>query len=124
MRVTLCAIAVLVVSFGVVLGVSRADDDAKPEYTIKQVMKKAHKEGLLKKVAGGNGNKADAEQLLDLYESLAKNEPPKGSAADWKKKTVALVDAAEAVVDGKSGAAAQLKKASNCAACHKAHKPS
>ena len=124
MRVTLCATAVLVFSFGVVLGVSRADDDAKPEYTIKEVMKKAHKDGLLKKVAGGKGNKADAEQLLNLYESLPKSEPPKGSEADWKKKTTALVDAAEAVVDGKSGAAAQLKKASNCAACHKAHKPS
>ncbi len=124
MRVILCAVAVMAVSLSVVFGVSRADDDAKPEYTIKEVMKDAHKDGLLKKVAGGKGNKADAEQLLKLYESLPKNEPPKGSPEDWKEKTTALVDAAQAVVDGKSGAAAQLKKASNCAACHKAHKPS
>ena len=37
------------------LPVLRAADE-KPKYTIKEVMKEAHKEGLLKKVAGGNAS--------------------------------------------------------------------
>jgi hypothetical protein len=105
-------------------GLLRAADDAAPKHTIKQVMKEAHKDGLLKKVASGQGTKADAEKLLDLYKSLGPNKPPKGDADSWKTKTVNLVQAAQDVVDGKDGAGARLEKAANCAECHKAHKGS
>lgn len=122
MRLLVLSAAVVLLVFGFAYGPSKAADD-KPEYTIKEVMKEAHKGGLLKKVASGQGSKADAERLLVLYKALAANKPPKGPEESWKEKTTALVEAAQAAVDGDSDAAAKLKKASNCAACHKVHKP-
>jgi len=96
---------------------ARAADD-KPKHTIKDVMKVAHKGGLMKKVADGNASDDEKKQLVELYESLAANKPPKGDDADWKTKTDALLDAAKKV-DGKA-----LQKAANCKACHEAHKGS
>ncbi len=91
-------------------------DDADPKYTIKEVMKTAHKDKLLQKVVGGDASDAEKKMLCELYEALAANKPPKGDLDSWKEKTSAIVDAC------KSGDAAALKKAVNCAACHKAHK--
>jgi cytochrome c553 len=119
----LCCFAVtltVVAVSGLVVG---AADDEKPKYTIKEVMKKAHKDGLMKKLSEGGGTKADAEELLDLYKALGKNKPPKGEPGSWEAKTKVLVDAAQKVVDDKPGAREELKKAANCAECHKAHKP-
>lgn len=113
----------VVVALGVTGRALRGADDEKPKYTIKEVMKKAHKDGLMKKLAEGGGTKADAEELLDLYKALGKNKPPKGEAGSWQEKTKVLVDAAQKVVDDKPGAREELKKAANCAECHKAHKP-
>jgi len=106
---------------GVTWNVTRAADEA-PKYNIKEVMKKAHKEGLLKKVLEG-ATKEDAQELLDLYTSLSQNKPPKGEAAAWKSKTDAILEAAKEVVAGKEGAKAKLEKAANCGECHKEHKP-
>jgi hypothetical protein len=58
-----------------------------------------------------------------LYKALAANKPPKGEQASWNAKTKVLVDAAQAAVDGKEDAGAQLMKAANCKACHDAHRP-
>ena len=102
--------------------VSQADDKDKPKYTTKEVMKKALKGPLHKKVVGGKASDAEKKELHELYVALSKNKPKKGDAASWKKLTGALVSAAKDAVDGKDGAAAKLKKAGNCAACHKAHK--
>ncbi|HEV3343929.1 MAG TPA: hypothetical protein VG125_26380 [Pirellulales bacterium] len=113
----------VVVAVGHSAGLLRGADDEKPKYTIKEVMKKAHKDGLMKKLADGGGTKTDAEELLDLYKAMGKHKAPKGDAESWKTKTKALVDAAQAVVDDKAGARDELKKAANCAECHKAHKP-
>ena len=103
------------------LPVFAADDDA-PKYKIKDVMKKAMKGPLLKKVAGGNASDAEKKELYDMLVALGKNEPPKGEAKSWKKLTGALAKAAKAAVDGDEGAGAALKKAGNCGACHKKHK--
>lgn len=116
------SLVVLSVVIGIGLAVSFASAEDKPEYTIKQVMKMAHKDGLLKKVASGNGTKADAEKLLKLYQALAANKPKKGEAESWKEKNEAIVAAAKGVVEGKEGAAQALTKATNCGACHKVHK--
>jgi hypothetical protein len=51
-----------------------------------------------------------------MYEALAASKPPKGAEDSWKEKTTALLEAA------KAGDVDKLKMASNCAACHKAHK--
>jgi hypothetical protein len=93
------------------------------EYSIKEVMKLAHKSKLMQKIAAGDGSKEDKEKLLKLYIALSEDKPEKGSLADWKKRTGAMVKVARAVVAGKDGSEAQLKKAVNCGACHKLHKP-
>ncbi len=123
MQIKLPALLTLWVVGVSAIGISYAAEESQPEFTIKEVMTKAHKQGLLKKVLGGEGSAADKEELVKLYTALAAHEPPKGDAADWKKKTASVEDAAKAVAEGKDGAIEQLKKAANCAACHKAHKP-
>jgi hypothetical protein len=115
------AMALLVIACSALLAVS-ADDD-KPKYKIKEVMKIANKDGLHKKVVGGKASDDEKKQLLELYEALAKNKPPKGAEDSWKEKTEALVKAAKAVVEGTEGAAKELGTAANCGACHKEHKP-
>jgi hypothetical protein len=100
-------------------GVSLADSNRD---TIKGVMKAAMKGGLCKSVATGKATPAQRAELLKLFQDLARAQPPRGDASDWQTKTTALVNAAQAAVDGKSGASAQLNAAANCKACHAAHK--
>jgi hypothetical protein len=99
-----------------VLAGGQADGQEKPKYKIAEVMAKAMKGGLCKKVADGKATAAEKETLIELFTALHANTPPKGSAESWKGKTSALLDAA------KAGDNAALKKAANCAACHKEHK--
>ena len=99
-----------------------ADDDA-PKYKIKDVMKKAFKGPLIKKVASGDASDEEKKELHAMLVSISKQEPPKGEADSWKELTTALVKAGKMAVDGDEGAAAALKKAANCKACHSKHKP-
>jgi surface antigen len=101
---------------------TRAEDKEKPKHTIKAVMKACMKDGLCGKVAGGKASDDEKKALVENFEALAANKPPKGSADSWKEKTSALVDAAKAAAAGKEGAEAKLKAAANCMACHKEHK--
>jgi hypothetical protein len=105
--------------------VALADEEQEPEapqHTIKEVMKLAHKDGLLKKVLDGKGRHKDAMELIDLYASLADNQPPKGDAESWKAKTDALIIAAARFSVRRKDGIAKLKVASDCKACHTAHK--
>ena len=116
--------AVLATGLAAGLGVFGAAEDAKPKYTIEEVMEKAHqgKPSLFKQVVTG---KADADQkkmLLEYYEALAQNKPEKGELADWKKRTSAMVKAAKDVAADKEGATKELAKATNCKGCHQLHK--
>lgn len=122
MRRTVCTLAAVSL-LGSVTFVF-AQGSSMPKHKIKDVMQTAHKGGLLKKVTDGGGTDKDKTELLDLYISLAENDPPKGDEASWNEKTNAIVLAAAKLVVGREGAADQLKAATNCAACHKAHKPS
>ncbi len=119
MRKFLTIAVALLVTIGVVTGLSQAGSD---DDTIKKVMKTAMKGDLCKRVADGKANDDEKKELLSLFESLSKTNPPKGDAESWKTKTTALVNAAQAAVDGKTGAGAQLKKAATCKACHSVHK--
>jgi hypothetical protein len=101
---------------------SRADDDGKPKYTVKEVMLKAHKSGLMKKAILGTATAAEKTQLVDLYVEMAKNEPAKGTAESWKQKTETLIRAARDVEAGKAGAGVAFREAVDCENCHKAHK--
>lgn len=99
-----------------------AEEDEKPKFTTKEVMKTAMKGGLLKKVAGGEASDEEKKQLHEMLVALTKNEPKKGEAASWKELTTALAKAGKAAVDGDENAGELLKKTSNCKACHDLHK--
>ena len=114
-RLVCCAVVALVAGWS--LSLLSAADDAKPKYTIKEVMKFHNKDKLHEKFQKGDATKEDKEKLLEGYESMLKVKPPMGDEADWKKKCEALV---KAIKDDDKDA---LKKAVNCAECHKAHKP-
>ena len=114
----MCLVLTLAVAAG-------ANKQGEPKYTISQVMKKAHsgKGALLNKVTSGKASKAEAEELLEMYKSLAKNKAPQGDAESWKKKTDALIEGAQLYVDGKKDdAKSKLNAAKNCQACHQVHK--
>jgi hypothetical protein len=104
------------VAFVLVLAGSPVDGQEKPKYKIAEVMAKAMKGGLCGKVAKGEASAEEKETLIELFTALHANTPPKGAEDSWKMKTKALLDAA------KAGDGAALKKAANCAACHKEHK--
>jgi hypothetical protein len=108
--------AFLTVAAGVWLIEGRAADEDKPKFTVKEVMK-LHKDKLNEKYQNGNATEEEKKKLLEGYEALVKNKPPKGDAAAWKTKTEALV---KAIKDDDKDA---YKKAVNCAGCHSAHKP-
>ena len=112
------AIAVVaMVSYSGAADEKDAKKESKPKHSIKDVMKKCMKGGLCKKVAGGKANAEEKQLLVEMFTSLAANKPPTGNAKSWQAKTTALLKAA------KAGDNAALKKAANCAACHKVHKP-
>lgn len=100
------------------------DDEEKPKHTIKKVMAKVFKgkTALLAKVSKGTATDEEKKAFIGYLKALPKNTPKKGDAESWKLKTAALIKAGEAVVKGDEGGAAALKKAANCAACHKVHK--
>jgi hypothetical protein len=114
----LIAVAVVLGVSGAWLAASRAaDDDAEePKFTVKQVMQ-LHKDKLHEKFQDGSASEEDKKKLLEGYEALTKNKPPKGAEDSWKEKTEALL---KAVKDDDVEA---YKKAVNCGACHSAHKP-
>ena len=99
------------------------DDPQKKKLTIKDIMKEAHKDGLVKKVATENATEKETKRLHELYTTLAKLPPPKGDKKSWDAKTKALVDSAKLAVDKDATFKTKLKNASNCSACHKLHKP-
>lgn len=98
-------------------------DAAKPKHTIKEVMKGAMKGGLNKKVVGGKATMEEKLALLDMYVSMVENPAPKGEQASWQKFAGAAALAAAKVAVGREGAEKELETATNCAKCHKAHKP-
>jgi hypothetical protein len=106
------------------LATYQAADNEKPKYSIEEIMEKAHKgkDSLYKKVVGGKANGDQKKELLGLYEDLAKNKPEKGSQADWKTRTTAMVGAAKDVVADKPDAGKKLAKVVNCKACHDLHR--
>lgn len=112
---------------GLLLGMEQAlGEQPTPENTsISDIMKEAHKKPkeLVKRVALGRASQAEQQRLRDLYKVLAQHAPPRGDAASWQEKTRLLTHAAQAVVDGKPEALSSLAKATNCKACHEAHKP-
>jgi hypothetical protein len=100
-----------------------------PKHTIKEVMKGAHMppegggKSLRERVIAGDASDEETRGLLDLYISLVENEPPKGDAKAFHVKAGAVALAAAKIVVGREGAGQELARATNCAACHRDHKP-
>jgi hypothetical protein len=113
-------------ALSLILIVCAADSGAapqQPKYSIEDVMDQAHgKKGILKKVYAGSAEKADKAKLVELYVALGQNKPPMGSAESWKSRTAALIAASKSVAKGEEAGVGALKKAANCAGCHKLHK--
>lgn len=101
----------------------QANDDDEPKYDIEQVMKEGMKGGLLRKVASGQASDEEKKKMIEMVESLPHYDLQKGDEESWKMKSEALIKAVKAVVEGEEGAAASLRTAANCMACHQAHKP-
>ena len=90
-RLFSCAVVALVAGWS--LSLLSAADDAKPKYTIKEVMGFLKKDKLVDKFEKDTATKEEKEKLLEGYESMLKQKPPMGDEADWKKKCEALVKA-------------------------------
>lgn len=120
----LVLIASLVAFVAVPAAVSlQADDDDAPKYTIKKVMTDGMKAGLHKKVISGDATDEEKKVLMEMAKSLKMYEPKKGTVESWNKHVDALIKASTAAVEGEDGAGDMLKAATNCKACHDAHKP-
>jgi hypothetical protein len=114
------------VAFLLALGVLFAADE-KPKYTIKEIMQKAHNDGLLNKVKDGKASKAEKDRLLELYTELGKNKPPRGDVKAWKQKCEAIALAARELAAAKTelvarAAVDKLDMAVNCQMCHSQHR--
>jgi hypothetical protein len=110
-------LGVAVLAVFVALGLAVAQED-KPKYTIKQVMKDAHKSNLWKKVAQGKATKEEDEKLVEYYTALTKNKPPKGDEKEWKEQTEAMLAAAKGAVKNDKAEEEKLLKLVNCMMCH------
>jgi len=99
--------------------------ETKPKYSVEEIMKALNKgqQNIGKRAASGQASKEDLTALVDYYDALPLNPPPKGDKASWTEKTAAVAKAARALKAGESGAAEAFKAASNCKACHSIHKP-
>lgn len=92
-------------------------------YTINEIMEEHKKDRLRDRVLNGRAYTQEKQKLLELYEALAANTPPKGDPESWRRFTSAIVVAARHVVEGKSNSVDELRKATACGDCHNAHMP-
>ncbi len=86
------------------------------------VMRHAMTKGLCQKVIKNQARSEEIEQLVQLFERLEQLDPPVGSEEKWAAFTRELVDASRAIASGQS-THEQLKRAANCNACHREHRP-
>lgn len=115
-RLIVCSLAAAVMICGGAMAVN--NPFAPAPKSIKEVMKIAHKDGLMKKVQGGSASDEEKKQLLDLYIDMLEGEPKKGDKMEWKAAAGATVVSAAKVVLGREGALDELKKTTDCMACH------
>jgi hypothetical protein len=100
----------------------QAEGNGRPKHTVKQIMKLAHKSGLMKQAILGAATDAEKKELVNLYVELSSESPEKGTAESWKQLTAALLQAAKDVEAGRPGSGPALRKAVDCDTCHKLHK--
>jgi hypothetical protein len=108
---------------------SLASSLAAEERTIAQIEQRLHnprraegRQGVFREVLRGKGTEEEKKEMLELFKALAKSKPPRGSQENWEKATAALVTAAKEIVAGTVKDMEKLRAASNCKACHDAHR--
>ncbi|MBT5019796.1 hypothetical protein N9153_02475 [Planctomicrobium sp.] len=123
LRKSFITLAVVVCAALLMTSTSNKAVSADEELNIKQIMKQAFKGDLVRKVGTDKATAEEKQQLLEMSKVMAGMKPPQGSSESWSEKTNALIAAVEASIQGKPEASTLLKKTTNCAACHKVHKP-
>lgn len=93
------------------------------QFSIKQVMQLAHKNKLYRQATSESPAPGALERLLVLYQALPTQASAIGDPEDWKKRSTALVDATQMVIDGAAEAPDAFRRAVNCNSCHSRHKP-
>ena len=116
-RLIVCSLVAALIGGGVAMAVNNNLVAPAPK-SIKEVMKIAHKDGLMKKIQGGSATDDEKKQLLDLYIDMLEGTPKKGDKAEWQSAAGATVVSAAKVVLGREGALDELKKTTDCMACH------
>lgn len=91
---------------------------------IKDMMLRTHKEkgALVFLVRDAESTEADNKKLLDEYKALENMKPPVGDAGAWKKRIGNVIAMLQELVDKKGGAVERVRSATDCAACHNAHR--
>ncbi len=96
-----------------------------------EIIEKVMKEGMkgktspIAKTLEGKATDEEIKALSELIATLKGTKAPVGDQAAYDEKVTALIAAAGKVASAAKDAdsIAALKKASNCKACHDAHKP-
>ena len=111
----------LVLAAGVATGQQSKQTSKHP---IKDIMERTHKEkgALVFRVRDGESTEEDNKKLLAEYKSLAALKPPLGDLGTWKKRTAAAIAAIQELVDNKPDAVERVRSATDCKACHDAHR--
>lgn len=109
MKKFLFAGAFVMLGMALMIGTSEGQD---AKYTMKEIMAKAMKGGLAKKVAEGKASDAEKMEVVAMFESMHKFTPKKGDAAQWKVRVDTLIASA------KAGDKQALLTAINCSNCH------
>lgn len=106
------------------LGAAQQSKKKEPPATIKSIMEATHKgkDNLASEVRNGFAKDGDAAKLLEAYKVMAAMKPPVGDDKGWKTRTGAVISALQDMVDKKPGAVDRVHSATECAACHNAHR--
>ena len=92
---------------------------------IKAMMERAHKgrDNIGSEVRHGRGTEEDVKKLLAEYKLIAAQKPAVGDLKSWKGRTDAVIAALNDLVAKKPGAVDRVYAATDCRACHEAHRP-
>ena len=92
---------------------------------IKAMMERSHKgrDNIASEVRNGRGTEDDVKKLLAEYKAIAAQKPAVGDAKSWKSRTDAVIAALNDLVAKKPGAVDRVHSATECRACHEAHRP-
>ncbi|HEX7898565.1 MAG TPA: hypothetical protein VF950_12445 [Planctomycetota bacterium] len=92
---------------------------------IKKMMESTHKgrDNIASEIRNGRGTEEDVKKLLAEYKAIAAQKPAVGDAKAWKGRTDAVIAALADLAAKKPGAVDRVHAATECRACHEAHRP-